>query len=48
MNAPGTRETLRKFRQYHDVRNSSQFANQIQADNAPYRALIQSLGIKVE
>jgi tripartite-type tricarboxylate transporter receptor subunit TctC len=48
MNAPGTRETLLKFSQYPDVRNPAQFANQIQADNARYRALIQSLGIKVE
>ena len=48
MNAPGTRETLLKFSQYPDVRSPAQFANQIQADNARYRALIQSLGIKVE
>jgi tripartite-type tricarboxylate transporter receptor subunit TctC len=48
MNAPGTRETLLKFSQYPDVRSPAQFANQIQADHARYRALIQSLGIKVE
>ncbi len=48
MHAPGTRETLPGRSQYPDVRNPNQCANQIQADNARYRALIQSLGIKVE
>ncbi|MFN5511152.1 MAG: Bug family tripartite tricarboxylate transporter substrate binding protein [Burkholderiales bacterium] len=48
MNAPGTRETLLKFSQYPDYRNPTQFATQIQADTARYKALIQSLGIKVE
>jgi tripartite-type tricarboxylate transporter receptor subunit TctC len=48
MNAPGMRETLLKMSQYPDYRNPVQFAAQIRADDARYKALIQTLGIKVE